>query len=125
MRAWWLVFATACGFSTNPLDHKDAGHPDGPADSRRILDVADGSADDAVAVWEFADGSGDTVTDTGRAPPLDLTIDKPSHTAWGNSSLIISNDVRLESAGPATKIIDAAKAANAITIEAWLTPAND
>jgi hypothetical protein len=127
MRAWWLVFTTACGFSTNPLDHTDAGRSDGPADSRRILDVGDGSGstDDAVALWEFADGSGDTVTDTGRAPPLDLTIDKPSHVAWGNSSLIISNDVRIESAGPATKIIDAAKAANAITLEAWITPASD
>ena len=123
-RAGWLMLLGACSFAPRALDSHDAGHGDAVADASRMIDAA-GSAEVPLALWDFNDGSGSTVADTGRAPPLNLTIDNVSNVTWGSGSLMIIDDVRIESAAAATKIIDAAKTANAITIEAWLTPAND
>jgi hypothetical protein len=124
-RIGWLLFASACSFAPRALDSKDAPGPgDGGIDTPRPIDAA-GSADDPLALWDFNDGSGSNVADTGRAPAIDLTISDISHVTWGSGSLDITDDVRIESAAAATKIIDAARAANAITIEAWLTPAGD
>ena len=79
-----------------------------------------------IALYNFKEGAGDKVldvSDVGTA--IDLTIANPANVSWINGcGLSINSSTVLESAGAATKIIDSVKATNAITIEAWVAPAN-
>ncbi|MEM9196113.1 MAG: LamG domain-containing protein [Myxococcota bacterium] len=77
------------------------------------------------ALYEFNEGAGDMVMDTsGVGAPLHLTIDQPSGVTWGIDSLTIDRSVRITSGVPATKLIDAGLASNAITVEAWIATAD-
>ena len=98
-----------------------------------VLSVTAPSAADAqrvsrglTALYTFAAGQGNQVTDrseTGR--PLNLTIEKPSAVRWQTGALVIRAATRISSSTPATKLIDAVKRSRAVTLEAWVRPAND
>ncbi|RKX32780.1 MAG: hypothetical protein DRP71_11545, partial [Verrucomicrobia bacterium] len=79
-----------------------------------------------VVLYDFATGAGDVVPDiSGVGSPLDLAIGDQAAVTWlpgGGLSLDTATIVR--SAGPATKLIDAATNTNAITVEAWLAAAS-
>jgi len=79
-----------------------------------------------LALYDFAEGGGSVVADvSGVGSPLDLDITDPGAVTWlpgGGLSLDSATIVR--SAGPATKLIDAAASNNAITVEAWLASAS-
>jgi hypothetical protein len=78
-----------------------------------------------LALYDFSEGSGDTIRDrSGVGEPLNLTIDKSSGVRWGQGSLTVQSAVLIASPQPAKKIVDAVKKSNALTIEAWLTPAS-
>jgi hypothetical protein len=80
--------------------------------------------DGLLAFYTFDEGSGLTVLDTsGVGEPLDLTVDSGT-VYWISGGLAISDVALLKSAEPATKIIEACKATNEISIEAWVKPAN-
>ena len=80
---------------------------------------------DLIALYDFEEQSGATVFDvSGVGTPLDLTIADLAKTTRIPGALRIDDSTIIESAGAATKIIDAAKATNEITIEAWISPAN-
>jgi hypothetical protein len=56
---------------------------------------------------------------------LDLIIEEPANVGWLPGGGLLFKDVDLaKTAGPATKIIEACKASNEITIVAWVRPAN-
>ena len=76
-------------------------------------------------LYNFTEGSGTTVHDiSGVGSPLNLTIDEATSVRWLPSALAVDVPTMIVSATPATKIINAVRASNAITIEAWITPAN-
>lgn len=76
------------------------------------------------ARYNFNEGTGNVVHDlSGTGSPLDLTIKKSSQVRWGAGNLEITGFTPIASNGPATKLIDAAKASDAVTVEAWVTPA--
>ena len=76
-------------------------------------------------LYDFAEGSGTTVHDvSGVGSPLNLTIDEATSVRWLPSALAVDVPTMIVSATPATKIINAVRASNAITIEAWITPAS-
>ena len=79
-----------------------------------------------VALYDFREGAGATVHDvSGFGSPLDLSISKTSAVAWkAGGGLAINAPVTIASAGAATKIISALQATNALTVEAWVKPAN-
>ncbi|MFK7907464.1 MAG: LamG-like jellyroll fold domain-containing protein, partial [Chitinophagales bacterium] len=79
-----------------------------------------------VALYDFAAGSGSTVQDvSGFGSPLNLSIQHPANTQWiAGGGLSINNATTIQSSGAATKIINACKATNEITIEAWVRPNN-
>ena len=79
-----------------------------------------------VALYDFREGSGNIVEDvSGVGQPLNLTIQDPNNVAWlPDCGLDIEHATIIKSAGPATKIINAVKASNEITLEAWVTPDN-
>jgi len=77
------------------------------------------------ALYTFEEGSGNIVTDTsGVGTPLNLTIESPAATNWVTGGLSVNSSAVIASAGAAGKVITAVKASNALTVEAWLIPAN-
>ncbi|MCA9884779.1 MAG: hypothetical protein KC708_17495, partial [Anaerolineae bacterium] len=78
-----------------------------------------------LALYEFNEGSGSTVTDTsGVGTPLNLVVANPGNVTWNASGLTVNSATIISSSAPATKIIDAARSSNEFTFEAWVTTAN-
>ena len=79
-----------------------------------------------VALYDFKEGAGTTVRDvSGFGTPLDLSISNTSAVGWiAGGGLSLDAPVTISSSDAATKIIDALQATNALTIEAWVKPAN-
>jgi hypothetical protein len=77
-----------------------------------------------IALYDFTEGSGTAVNDTsGFGTPLDLTIATPGAVSWlPGGGLSINAAPIITSSSPATKILNAVAATNAITVEAWVTP---
>lgn len=77
-----------------------------------------------LALYEMEEGAGTVVMDTSNSgAPLNLSI-QSGNTQWSNGALAAIGSSVVQSSGPATKIIDALKASNEMTIEAWVTSAN-
>jgi VCBS repeat-containing protein len=77
-------------------------------------------------LYTFEEGSGTTVYDvSGVGTPLDLTVQDSAAISWiSGGGLAVNASTMIASAGAATKVIDAAKANDEITLEAWVKPAN-
>jgi hypothetical protein len=69
---------------------------------------------------------GSTIRDvSGNGDPLDLIVEEPANIKWLPAGGLEFRDVDLaKTEGPATKLIDACKASNEITIIAWVKPDN-
>lgn len=82
--------------------------------------------DDLLALYDFSEGVGNTVQDiSGVGAPLNLTISNVNNTAWlPGCGLQINQSTLVQSAGPASKIINAVKSSNEITMEAWVQAGN-
>ncbi len=77
-------------------------------------------------LYTFTEGQGRDIKDVSNAgQALNLRILNESAVHWTSEGLLINRPVRITSDRPATKVIDACKASNEITLEAWVTPAND
>lgn len=80
--------------------------------------------DGLVAHYTFAAGSGTTVYDvSGTGAPLDVQIQPGGTAAWVAGGGLALNGSTLIS-GTSTKAINACKAADELSLEAWVTPAN-
>jgi len=79
-----------------------------------------------IAYYDFKNGSGNIIEDQSQSgTPLNLTIDNTSNTNWlSGCGVETVNNTIASSPGAATKIISAAKASNAISIEAWVRTDN-
>lgn len=87
--------------------------------------TAPSDLDGLVALYEFDEGSGDVIRDRSEADaPLDLKIKDPAAVAWEPSGLAVHASTLLVHEHPPTRLIDAVTASQAITVEAWITPAN-
>ena len=81
--------------------------------------------DGLLALYNFNEGSGDTVFDvSGIGTALNLEIDNLSAANWGNGVLNINAPSLIASNGVANKLINGITATQEITMEAWLTPGN-
>jgi hypothetical protein len=82
--------------------------------------------DGLVALYTFDEGSGNTVNDiSGVGQPLPLAITVPGNVTWmSGGGLRVNSETRIMSSGPATKIINTCRAANELTVEAWIQPDN-
>ncbi len=102
----------------------------------RVLDAAevgrsvqtgrDRTAANPIVLYEFREGTGDVVKDTsGTGTPLELKVKDPSAVQWlADGGLRITTPTTISSAEPAGKLIQAVRRSQAITIEAWIKPAN-
>jgi hypothetical protein len=92
----------------------------------RAVDVPGLSGDNGLeALYTFDAGSGDVVRDeSGHDEPLDLLVGDPSAVTWNDDGLAVHQPVQIATAGPAQRLIESIRAARAVTIDAWITPAD-
>ncbi|MEL6462308.1 MAG: Ig-like domain-containing protein, partial [Cyanobacteria bacterium J06621_15] len=78
-----------------------------------------------LALYNFNEGSGDTVFDvSGVGTALNLEINNPNTTTWGNGILNLNSPSLIASVQAADKLIDGITTTQEVTLEAWLTPSN-
>ncbi len=78
------------------------------------------------ALYLFDADSGDVVRDRSDVKPqLDLKIENPSAIQWQDGALVVHSATKIRSTRPANKLIGSVKQSQAITVEAWIKPAND
>lgn len=78
-----------------------------------------------VALYDFKEGQGQEVRDTsGSGSALNLRVMDGSRTTWTALGLRLNEPVLVSSEKPATKIIEACRVSNEITLEVWIVPAN-
>jgi hypothetical protein len=76
-------------------------------------------------LYTFEEGSGTTIQDvSGVGAPLDLTVGDESAVSWVSGGLAVNGSTVIASAGAASKVIEAGRGSNEITIEAWVKPDN-
>ena len=77
------------------------------------------------ALYTFEGGRGNVISDVSSiGAALDLTVNDPTKVEWlSGGGLAVRGDVLIASAGAATKVIDASKGSEELTIEAWIKPA--
>jgi glycopeptide antibiotics resistance protein len=85
------------------------------------------STDDVVALYAFNEGSGNIVRDvSGFEPALDLSFSPKGRVRWldgGNGIEIVKPSI-VRSNNPPTKLYEALRATDALSIEVWMTPDN-
>ena len=81
---------------------------------------------DALVFYDFREGSDLVIEDrSGKSDPLNLRIEDSSAVQWLSSGgLAVRSPVLIASQEPAAKIAEAVRKSGAITIEAWIKPAN-
>lgn len=80
---------------------------------------------DLQVLYTFESDSGSVVRDrSGIGEPLDLKISDPKAVKRTKGKLLVSGKTTISSDGPARKLIDAVRRSRALTIEAWIQPAN-
>jgi hypothetical protein len=86
----------------------------------------DQSATGALVLYEFREGTGQVVRDTsGTGAALHLPIQDASTVQWlAGGGLRLVGPSLIASPGPATKVTEAVKRSEAITVEAWIKPEN-
>ncbi len=81
--------------------------------------------DTVLVVYTFDEGEGSVVHDvSGVGRALDLEIAEMAAVSWGAGFLSVDAPTQIVSSSAANKIIEAARATNALTVEAWLRPDN-
>ena len=79
-----------------------------------------------LVLYAFEEGTGTRVYDvSGVGIALDLIVEDEAAISWiAGGGLEINSSTVIKSVGAARKVIEAVKARNELTIEAWITPAN-
>lgn len=101
------------------------GAGDEPVDDPTLPPAGTRITDGLVALYDFKEGQGQEVRDiSGVGSSLHLRIMDPAAVSWSAHGLTLNQPVLISSEKPATKIIDACRSANEITLEVWVRPAN-
>ena len=87
---------------------------------------ADRVSEGLQVLYTFEQGAGRLIHDvSGVGIPLDLILDEEAAASWlSDGGLAVESPAVLASEHEATKIIDAVKSSNEISLEAWIRPAN-
>lgn len=81
---------------------------------------AERRAKGVVALYNFAETTGDIIDSSGFGTPLNLSIQNPGAVVRSPNSLLIDEPTLIVSKTPATKIINECKRTNEFTVEVWL-----
>lgn len=87
---------------------------------------AEAASNGPMVLYTFNQVGGSVVHDvSGTGTPMDLEIRDTGSTRWlFGGGLAVDKPTLITTTGPASKITDAVKASNALTIEAWIQPAS-
>jgi VanZ family protein len=80
-----------------------------------------------VALYTFAEGGGEIVHDvSGFRTPLNLLITPTTHVNWlgGSNGIEIAQPAIIKSQAPADKLMNAFRAGDELSLEAWFAPNN-
>lgn len=77
-----------------------------------------------VALYNFSEGSGASAGDASGASAPTLTIADPDAVTWNSGSLTVNSSTIITADGSSSAMIEAIRASNEFTVEAWITPAN-
>lgn len=92
----------------------------GPAPAAKLNRLSTG----LQALYSFREARGGIVHDlSGTGVPLDLKIISGRAVTWTPDALSLHGATRIDSETPATKIVDACRKSNELTLEAWIKPA--
>jgi len=95
------------------------------ADDEVMIAVAARSTDRLQVLYAFEENNGVTVHDVaGAGEPLDLFINDPAAVQWVAGGLAVNAPALLATTGPATRLVEAVRSSNEITVEAWIKPAS-
>jgi hypothetical protein len=76
------------------------------------------------ALYLFHEGQGGVIHDVAAlGAPLDLRIPKPRSAPWASPGLRVEGNVRIDTDGAATRLIEACRKSQELTLEAWIQPA--
>lgn len=116
-----LVLLTSCAFRQGSVGVSSDAAIDDPV----LHDGPHRVRAGLIAQYRFDESSGATISDTaGSGAPVDLTIGDPTKVTWAAGSLSINGPVTIASqSGVPCRINQQAKGSNALTVEAWSTPA--
>ena len=82
--------------------------------------------DGLQARYAFDEGDGAVVHDvSGQEPALDLHIEDTGAVSWSADGLELTDSVLIATQDPAERLTAAMQDSNAITVEAWVTPAQE
>lgn len=102
-----------------------AGSQDPPVEEPELPPTGNRVTKDLVSLYEFKEKQGREVRDTsGIGDALNLRIKDESRVSWTEEGLQVNGPVLISSERPATKIVNACRKSNEITLEAWIRPAN-
>jgi hypothetical protein len=74
--------------------------------------------------YSFDERQGTVVRDgSGLTPPLNLHIQEPEAVTWRTDGLEVKSRTIISTREPAERLTESIKRSNAITVEAWITPA--
>ena len=78
-----------------------------------------------IGVYDFTEASGRIVHDrSGSNDPVDLLIETPDSVRWSKGTLTVVSSASIVSPKSAKRFVESVRKSNALTIEAWVTPAN-
>jgi hypothetical protein len=96
----------------------DATEPSAPPTPDRV-------AAGLQLLYRFEEGKGDSVRDSAEREAAGLLkIADAAAVQWNERGMFVNRSTLIASEQPPKELVDALKKSNAITIEAWLTPAN-
>ena len=82
------------------------------------------AAEGLIGLYDFSEGSGRIIHDrSGNTDPVDLLIETPDSVRWSQETLTVVSAASIVSPKSARRFVDAIRKSNALTIEAWITPA--
>jgi mono/diheme cytochrome c family protein len=78
-----------------------------------------------ICAYDFTEGNGRIIHDrSGHEDAIDLLIETPNSVRWSPGTLTVVSSASLVSQKSAKRLSEAVRKSNAISIEAWITPAN-
>ena len=117
-----LTFATPRLARHYGIDPKFATVADQARSEERVSPIADG----LQVLYTFEEGGGSTVRDqAGIGEPVDLKIENLSAVKWSDAGLAVNSSTTIVAAKPNERLIAAVKKSKALTLEAWITSAEN
>jgi hypothetical protein len=113
-------------YGLDPQDRLASEPARGQHAERRAASTSVSRATQGLQIlYTFEEGSGDKVRDVSQqGEPVDLRIADPGSVAWSEDGLTVTSSTLILGEDSPESLVSELHRSNAITLEAWVTPAN-